>query len=64
MLNFARAFLRYLNRVHFDPRYSTFEVFLEMPKQIKKRKAIAERIVTQADITNVLTYVKNAEREA
>jgi hypothetical protein len=62
MLNFANAFLKYLTKVRLDARYSAFEIFLEMPKLLKERKVITARIVTKADITNVLTHIKRAEQ--
>ncbi|MGZ4947344.1 MAG: hypothetical protein ACXV5N_13385 [Halobacteriota archaeon] len=46
-----------------DTRYSAFELFLEMPKLIKKRMAVTSRIITLADIENVLTHIKRAELE-
>jgi integrase len=46
-----------------DTRYLAFEVFLEMPKNLKTRKAITSRIITQADIENVLAHIKRAKRQ-
>ncbi len=62
MLNFANAFLNYLTKIRFDGRYSGFQIFLEMPKLPKERKIVTARIVTQADITNVLTHIERAEQ--
>ena len=60
-LSFAKAFLRYLTKMRFDTRYIAFELFLEMPKLIKKRMAVTSRIITHTDIENVLTHIKRAE---
>ncbi|MGZ4934619.1 MAG: hypothetical protein ACXV49_09015 [Halobacteriota archaeon] len=57
---FAKAFLVYLTKTRFDTRYHAFDVFLERPKTVKVRKAATSRIVTHADIENVLAYIKNA----
>ncbi|MGZ4920271.1 MAG: hypothetical protein ACXV6L_08720 [Halobacteriota archaeon] len=60
-LAFAKAFLKYLTKTRLDTRYAVFEVFLEMPKTVKIRKAVTPRIVTQADIENVLTYIRRTD---
>jgi hypothetical protein len=57
-MNFATAFLKYLAKTHFDPRYQTFDLFLEMPKGLKVRKHVTSRIVTQEDVENVLYAIK------
>ena len=62
-LSFAKAFLKYLTKMRLDTRYGAFELFLEMPKLIKKRMAVTPRIITHDDIENVLTYIKRAELE-
>ena len=36
MLNFAKAFLRYLSKTRFDMRYKDFDLFLEMPRAVKE----------------------------
>jgi len=59
-MNFATAFLNYLAKTHFDTRYQAFDLFLEIPKGFKARKHITSRIVTQADVENVLYAVKTA----
>jgi hypothetical protein len=51
-LAFAKAFLKYLTRVPLDTRYQTFELFLEMPKVVRARKRVTNRIVTKKDIEN------------
>jgi hypothetical protein len=58
VMNFATAFLKYLAKTHFDPRYQTFDLFLEMPKGLKVRKHVTSRIVTQEDVENVLYAIK------
>jgi integrase len=50
-LGFAIAFLKYLSKIRFDARYLTYSTFLELPKTVRVRKAITERIVTKADIS-------------
>jgi hypothetical protein len=60
VMNFATAFLNYLAKTHFDTRYQAFDLFLEIPKGFKARKHITSRIVTQADVENVLYAVKTA----
>ncbi|MGZ4924338.1 MAG: hypothetical protein ACXV5H_10365 [Halobacteriota archaeon] len=61
MLAFAKSFLKYLTKIRLDTRYSAFEVFLEMPKAVKIRKAITSRVVTRTDIENILAYIRRAE---
>ncbi|MGZ4920238.1 MAG: hypothetical protein ACXV6L_08540 [Halobacteriota archaeon] len=61
-LAFAKSFLKYLTKTRLDTRYAAFDVFLEMPKAVKTRKAITSRIVTKTDIENVLAYMANAKR--
>jgi hypothetical protein len=63
-LSFAKAFLKYLTKIRLDIRYSAFELFLEMPKLVKKRMAVTSRIITKTDIENVLTHIKRAEQQA
>ena len=60
VINFAKAFLRYLSKTRFDPRYQSFDLFLELPKGLKERKHITTRIVTKADIENVLRAIEQA----
>ena len=62
MLNFANAFLKYLTKIRLDARYSGFQIFLEMPKLLKERKVVTARIVTKADIANVLALINRAEQ--
>jgi integrase len=58
MLSFAKAFLRYLSKTRFDPRYKEFDLFLEMPKAVKESKRITQRIVTIEDIKNILSAIE------
>jgi integrase len=62
-LSFVKAFLKYLTKMRLDTRYLAFEVFLEMPKKVKTRKAVTSRIITQADVENVLAHIEHAKRE-
>jgi len=63
VMNFATAFLRYLAKTHFDPRYQSFDLFLEMPKCLKARKHVTSRIVTKEDVENVLLAIRQAYEE-
>ncbi len=61
VLNFTKAFLRYLTKTRFDTRYKKFDLFylfLEMPKAIKESKRITQRIVTTEDIKIVLAAIE------
>jgi len=58
VMNFATAFLKYLAKTHFDTCYQAFELFLEMPKGSKVREHVTSRIVTTADVENVLHSIK------
>jgi hypothetical protein len=64
MLNFAKAFLRYLTKMRLDTRYKEFDLFLEMPKTVKESKRITQRIVTTEDIKNVLSAIDEAYKNA
>jgi len=50
VLQFARAFLRYLTKISFDQRFAAFELFLQLPKSVKEQKRVTTRIVTKNDI--------------
>ena len=63
ILSLAKSFLSYLTKIRLDTRYLAFGIFLQMPKAVKVRKATTSRIITQADIKNVLRYIKRAEQE-
>jgi integrase len=60
VLNFAKAFLRYLEKTRLDPRYGAFSLFLELPKSLKNQKCDTSRVVTKADVENVLRAIKQA----
>jgi integrase len=62
VLNFATAFLKYLAKTHFDTRYQAFDLFLDIPKGLKVRKHVTSRIVTKADVENVLSAIAVAYR--
>jgi len=63
VLGFAAAFLKHLAKTRFDPRYQSFDVYLELPKAVRVRKAITERIVTREGIVEVLRRIDTAEKE-
>jgi hypothetical protein len=58
VLNFAKAFLKYLAKTHFDTRYQAFELFLELPKALKERKLVTEKIVLAEDVICVLATIQ------
>ena len=60
VINFSKAFFRYLSKTRFDTRYQAFELFLELPKAIKERKHVTSRIVTKEDVGNVLKAIGQA----
>ncbi len=60
VLNFAKAFLKYLAKTHFDARYQAFELFLELPKALKTRKHVTDRIVTTDDIKAVINAITSS----
>jgi hypothetical protein len=62
VLQFARAFLGYMSKISFDPRYTAFDLFLQLPRAVKERKRVTERIVTKEDVENVLTAIERAHR--
>jgi hypothetical protein len=61
VLNFATGFLKFLAQTKMEPQYTSFEVYLEMPRAVKERKSMTKRVVTKDDIKNVLEYIKQAE---
>src|SRR5665647_143588 len=63
VLSFAKSFLKFLATTRNEPRYQTFAPYLELPKAVKERKRVTDRIVTQEDINNVLQHIEKAERE-
>ena len=60
VLNFTRSFLKYLSKLHLDPSYQNFTLFLDMPKTRRDRKSVTSRIVTTTDITRVIDCVFGA----
>ncbi len=58
VLNFATAFLKYLAKTPFDTRYMAFDLFLEMPKRLKTRKHVTDRIIPRDDVNNVLSIIE------
>jgi hypothetical protein len=62
VINFTKAFLKYLTKTRLDVRYRAFELFLERPKA-KERKNITSRIVTNEDIYRVLRTITQAQEK-
>jgi integrase len=62
VLSFAKSFLEHLAATQDEPRYQTFVPYLKLPKAVKERKSVTSRIVSMEDISNVLEYIKKAER--
>ncbi len=60
-LAFAKAFLTYLTKTRLDNRYQAFSIFLELPKVVKERKNVTNRIATKEDIQSILDYIHRAE---
>jgi hypothetical protein len=60
VLYFTKGFLKYLTKTSFDTRFQAFELFLEMPKALKTRKLVTNRIVTKEDIQNLLETIEQA----
>jgi len=63
VLGFATAFLKHLAKTQFEPRFQSFDLFLEPPKAVRVRKAVTERIVTREDIVQALGRIDAAEKE-
>jgi integrase len=63
VLSFATGFLNFLAQTKIDPRYLSFRLFLEMPKTIKVKKALTERIVTREDIETVFQRIAAKEEK-
>jgi hypothetical protein len=62
VLQFARAFLRYIAKISFDQRYAAFDLFLQLPRSVKEQKRVTNRIITKEDVENVLTAIGYAYR--
>jgi hypothetical protein len=60
VLNFTKSFLKYLSKLHLDPSYQNFALFLDMPKTRRDRKSVTSRIVTTVDITRVIDCLFDA----
>lgn len=60
VLYFTKGFLKYLTKTTFDTRFQAFELFLEMPKALKTRKHVTNRIVTKEDVENVLRAIQHS----
>jgi hypothetical protein len=56
----TKSLLKYLTKTTFDTRFRAFEPFLEMPKVLKTRKHVTNRIVTKEDVENVLKVIEQA----
>jgi len=63
VLSFVVSFLKFLAKTKMEPRYASFEPYLEMPRAVKQRKPVTSRIVTKEDIENVLLHIKRAKDE-
>jgi hypothetical protein len=63
VLSFAIGFLNFLAQTKIEPRYLSFRLFLEMPKTIKVKKALTERIVTREDIETVFQRIVAKEEK-
>jgi len=61
VMSFAKAFLQFLTLTKQEPRYTSFAIYLELPRAVKERKSMTE-IVSKEDIQNVLGYIKRAEQ--
>jgi integrase len=59
VLGFAAAFLKHLSVIRFDTSYLSFAAFLDLPKTVRVRKAITERIVTRADIALLFKRIES-----
>jgi len=59
VLGFATAFLKNLSKTRFNANYLSFAVFLDLPKTVRVRKAITERIVTRADIALLFKRIES-----
>jgi integrase len=57
ILGFATSFLKHLSRTRGEPRYQSFDVYLELPKAVMARRAVTGRIVTREDIAAVFERI-------
>jgi hypothetical protein len=56
----TKGLLKYLTKTTFDTRFQAFELFLEMPKVLKTRKHVTNRIVITEDVQNVLKAIERS----
>ncbi|MGA7076521.1 MAG: hypothetical protein WBZ42_08275 [Halobacteriota archaeon] len=59
VLGFATSFLKHLSKTRFSTNYLSFAAFLDLPKTVRVRKAITERIVTRADIALLFKRIES-----
>jgi hypothetical protein len=62
VLQFARAFLRYMSKISYDQRYAAFDLFLQLPRSVQEQKFVTDRIVTKEDAENILTAIGHEHR--
>ena len=60
-LGFAVAFLKRLSTTRAEPLFNSFAVYLELPKTIKVRNTVTERILRRDDIVEVLKRIDVAK---
>jgi len=56
VLSFATSFLKFLATTRSEPQYQSFAPYLELPKALKERKNVTQRIVTTEDIETFLDH--------
>jgi integrase len=54
---FAKSFLEYLARTHFDHRFKDFSLFIEKPRMRVERKMLTSRIITVQDVSKTLEKI-------
>ena len=57
---FAAAFLKFLTKTRMDPSYQSYDAYLELPKAVRVRKAITERIITLKEIESVFQRISES----
>jgi len=60
-LTFVKAFILYFTHTRLDIRYQAFRIFVELPKVVKERKNVTNRIVTKEDIQSIVDYIRRAD---
>ena len=63
VLQFARAFLRYMAKISFDQRYAAFDWFLQLPRAIKEQKRVKKSPLLQKKTSVLRVIAKNAARK-